>query len=104
MRGIRFIFLWKIRQGLVLGYDVDFSSVGFIRVRTIIPRQVDTKAPAIVRNTKEMFLGVRGANIFNLLPESLRTMNTEHVDMFRNYMDVFLSSIPDLRTVTGLLC
>ena len=38
----------------------------------------------------------------NLLTANLRDMNIEHVDTFKNHLDVFLSSIPDQPTVTGL--
>ena len=50
----------------------------------------------------EKSLGVRGAQIFNLLPENVRTINTEHVDFFKNHLDVFLAGIPDQPTMTGL--
>ena len=58
-----------------------------------ILEQVDRKSTAPVRKARESYLGVRGAILFNLLPDSLRTMNTEHVDMFKNHLDIFLSSI-----------
>ena len=44
----------------------------------------------MVRNAREQTLGVRGAQLFNLLTENLRSMNTEHVDTFKNHLDVFL--------------
>ena len=96
------IFLWKISQGLVNGYDVNFTSCGIRRGRTIIPNQVVQSAPALVRNARENSLGVRGAKMFNLLPDNIRTMNTEHVDMFKNHLDTFLATIPDEPTMTGL--
>ena len=96
------IFLWKISQGLVAGYDVDFTSCGLRRGRMINPKPVNRNAPTSVRNAKEGSLGVRGAKLFNLLPESLRVMNTEHIDMFKNHLDIFLTSIPDQPTVAGL--
>ena len=40
-------------------------------------------------------LGVRGSKIFNVLPENIINMNSEYVDLFKNHLDVFLSSIPD---------
>ena len=40
--------------------------------------------------------------LFNLLPSSLRGMNSEHVDFFKNHVDIFLSSIPDQSTHAGL--
>ena len=96
------IFLWKISQGMVSGYDVQFASDGTRRGRTIIPKPIVKTAPAMVKKARENSLGVRGARIFNLLPENLRGMNSEHVDLFKNHLDVFLGSIPDQPTVTGL--
>ena len=96
------IFLWKISQGMVSGYNIEFTSGMGRRGRTIIPKTVVRAAPSVVRNARERSLGVRGAHIFNLLPENLRSTNTNHVDLFKNHLDVFLSSIPDQPTVTGL--
>ena len=96
------IFLWKISQGMVSGYEVNFTSLGNRRGRTIVPNPIVRSAPAIVRNAREQSLGVRGAQLFNLLPETIRSMNTEHVDTFKNHLDVFLASVPDQPTVTGL--
>ena len=96
------IFLWKISQGMVSGYNVQFASDGTRRGRSIVPNPIVKSAPTLVRNARERSLGVKGAQIFNLLPDSLRGMNTEHVDSFKNHLDVFLDSIPDQPTVTGL--
>ena len=84
------------------GYDVNFTSGGIRRGRMAIPKQVDRKSPAAVKKARENSLGVKGALLFNLLPDSLRTMNTDHVDMFKNHLDIFLTSIPDQPTVAGL--
>ena len=89
------IFLWKISQGLVSGFDVNFTSSGLRRGRLIIPNVINMGAPTAVRNARAQSLGVRGAKIFNLLPEAIRTMNTEHIDYFKNHLDVFLATIPD---------
>ena len=59
------IFLWKISQGLVYGYDVNFTSQGR-RGRSIIPNPVIRSSPAVVRNAREQSIGVRGAQLFNL--------------------------------------
>ena len=86
----------------VSGYDLQFAAGLGRRGRTIIPKPVVRAAPAVVRNAREGSLGVRGARLFNLLPEQIRSLNTEHVDYFKNHLDVFLSSVPDQPTVTGL--
>ena len=96
------IFLWKISQGMVSGYSINFSHTMGRRGRYAIPKEVVRAAPSIVKNARERSLGVRGAIIFNLLPEHLRSMNTDHIDMFKNHLDVFLLSIPDQPTMTGL--
>ena len=96
------IFLWKISQGMVSGYDVHFTSLGNRRGRSFVSNPIVQSAPAMVRRARERSLGVRGAQLFNLLPENIRNMNTEHVDTFKNHLDVFLSSIPDQPTVTRL--
>ena len=59
-------------------------------------------ATSVVRNARERTLGVRDARMFNLLPEKLRSMNSDHIEVFKNHLDVFLSSIPDQPTMTGL--
>ena len=94
-------FLWKISQGMVSGFGVDFS-FDDRRGRSIVPRAVVQSAPSIVKKARERTLAVRGAQMFNLLPVTLRSMNSQHVDLFKNHLDVFLSSIPDQPTMTGL--
>ena len=96
------IFLWKISQGLVSGYQVQFTSDMGRRGRSVVPNPVVRAAPAVVRTARERSLGVKGALIFNLLPDKLRSMNSQHIDYFKNHLDVFLSSIPDQPTVPGL--
>ena len=94
------IFLWKISQGLVKGYSVNFSSTGR-RGRSIVPNSVVRSSPAVVKRARESSLGVKGANIFNLLPAALRDMNTEHVEAFKANLDAYLSTVPDQPTVGG---
>ena len=87
---------------MVSGYDLQYSSGLGRRGREIIPKTVVRAAPTIVRHARERTIGVRGAQMFNLLPEQLRSMNSDHVDIFKNHLDVFLSFIPNLPTMTGL--
>ena len=73
-----------------------------MRGRTIIPKTVVKAAPAVVRNTREGSLGFRRARLFNLLPEQIMSLNTDHGHYFKNHLDVFLATIPDQPTETGL--
>ena len=47
------VFLWKISQGLVSGYDVVFTSGGTRRGRMVIPKQVNERCSSAVRRAKE---------------------------------------------------
>ena len=96
------IFLWKISQGLVNGYNVEFTSVHGRRGRTAIPGDVVQSSPAQVKRARECSIGVKGAKIFNLLPNYIRNINSEHVELFKCSLDTFLSEIPDQPTVAGL--
>ena len=86
---------------MVSDYSMDFSHMGR-RGRHAVSKQVVRAAASSVRHARERSLGVRGANLFNLLPEQLRSMNSDHIDVFKNHLDVFLASIPDQPTMTGL--
>ena len=59
------------------------------RGRYAVPKRVVRAAPTKVRNARERSLGVRGVQIFNLLPDQLRSMNSQHIDYFKNHLDVF---------------
>ena len=86
---------------MVYGYDLKFTSGMGRRGREIIPNPVVRAAPSCVRKARESSLGVRGAQIFNLLPEKLRSTNSKHIDLFKNHLEVFLASIPDQPTMKG---
>ena len=71
------IFLWKISQGLVSGYSVQFAYSR--NGRTIVPMDYVRGAPSVVRNAREKSLGVKRAQLFNLLPQNLRSMNSDRL-------------------------
>ena len=86
------IFLWKISQGLVSGYNVEFSITDHRRGRLATPGTVAKSSPASIRKAKENSLKIRGVKLFNLLPENLRNLNSDHTDLFKNHLDIFLDS------------
>ena len=96
------IFIWKISQGLVSGYSLDFTPCSGRTGRKAIPKSISNKAPALVRNARAATIGFRGAQLFNLMPLSLR--NSDHGDllMFKNHLDIYLGCIPDQPTTQGL--
>ena len=94
------IFIWKISQGLVGGYNLEFSNSDR-RGRMVVPHPYKRQAPARVRNAREASLGVRGARLFNLLPAWIRTIDGVSVDRFKSELDKFLVGVPDQPTVPG---
>ena len=57
------IFIWKISQGLVQGYSVDFTDVHGHRGRTALPHDVNHSSCSSVKRARESSLGVKGAKI-----------------------------------------
>ena len=97
------IFLWKITQQLVSGYSIMFTSRTSRTGRKAVPLQVPQSAPAAVKRARAGTLAVKGTQLFNSLPASIR--NSEHGDilMFKNHLDIYLQDIPDEPTVSGLV-
>ena len=95
------IFIWKLSQGLVKGYSVDFTSVVGRRGRTALPNEVIQSSSSSVKKARESSMGVKGAKMFNLLPSSIRNTNSANVDVFKSALDDFLSRIPDQPTIAG---
>ena len=73
------------------------------RGRLAVPKRIPRDAPSRVKKAREMSLGVHGAQIFNLLPKSLRNENCGDFDLFKNHLDIFLAMIPDQPTSGGLV-
>ena len=94
-------FLWKVSQGLVSGYDVQWTN-SERRGRTIVQPPYKHSAPAKVRSAREKSLGVHGARIFNLLPQYLRDENSGDYALFKNHLDLYLQTVPDQPSTPGL--
>ena len=92
------IFLWKISQHMLKGYSVPFST-SERRGRTVIPHPVDPRALAAVRGARESSLSVKGARIFNLLPVTVRNIDSDNVEYFKSELDPFFSLVPDQPTI-----
>ena len=96
----RIIFLWKVAQGLVQGYQATFtSSPRRGRVMQVSP--LVNSAPASVKKAKESSLQVRGAQLFNVIPRALRDMIAGSPDQFKWQLDEWLSTIPDQPSIPG---
>ena len=67
-----------------------------------IPNTIPSSTPSMVKKSRELSLGVHGAQLFNLLPKSLRNENSGDFMLFKNNLDIFLSTVPDQPTISGL--
>ena len=94
------IFIWKLSQGMVDGYNIKFT-MNPRRGRLAIVGDINLKAHPSVRRARERSLAVKGAKMFNLLPQHLRDINSMTADTFKANLDSFLTEIPDLPTVPG---
>ena len=95
------IFLWKVSQGLVKGFEISFTEKLGRRGRTTVVATVPKSSPASVRKARECTLGIRGARIFNLLPAAIRNHDSNQVDTFKTMLDTYLRQVPDQPTVSG---
>ena len=96
------ILAWKISQGMVSGYQLEFTSCTNRTGRKAIPSAVKLNCRAGIRNARAATFGVKGAKLFNLMPLNLRNSNHGDVLMFKNHLDIYLESIPDQPTTQGL--
>ena len=94
------IFLWKVAQGLVRGYQATFTQ-SERRGRLMKVAPLSNQSPAAVRKARESSLQVRGAQLFNCIPRELRDTFTGTPDQFKAGLDKWLSTVPDQPTVPG---
>ena len=85
---------------MVKGYSVSFST-SERRGRTVIPYQVYLRELAAVRRARESSLSVKGARIFNLLPVTVRKIDSHNVENFKSELDTIFSSVSVLPTIPG---
>ena len=97
------IFIWKLSQGLVSGYKLDFI-MNSRTWRWAVPEKLaGSRVPAAVLNAKANSLRIKGAQLFNLLPAVLRNASHGDIDMFKDNLDHYLSQVPDQPTIPGLV-
>ena len=95
------IFLWKVSQGMVRGYNMEFTGVAGHCGKSALPRQIVASSSTLAKKARETSIGVKGAKIFNLLPVEVRNIDSDNVDIFKSELDSFLSHIPDQPTIAG---
>ena len=94
------IFIWKLSQGHVTGYNLPFQQNVRRGLLVSVPPMATTSASA-VKKARETSLQVKGARLFNLVPRALRDMKAVTVDTFKTGLDAWLANIPDQPTIPG---
>ena len=94
------LLCWKISQGMVDGYAIHFTNHPS-HGRLAVENNYHRSAHSSVRNAHEASLSVKGARLFNLMPQGLRDLNSDNPDIFKTNLDTFLSGIPDQPTIPG---
>ena len=89
------LFLWKVSQGMVNGYTLQFTSTKGRRGRTALPHNIVSTSPSSVKKARECSLGVKGAKMFNLIPVEIRNIDSNNVEAFKAALDTFLERVPD---------
>ena len=59
------------------------------------------RSPTAVKRAREASLQVKGARLFNLIPQDLRGISGVAVDTFKAALDDWLAGIPDQPTIPG---
>ena len=80
----------------IFGLDLKMSSI--LRSSS---RKLCSKVPACAKNARESSLAVKGALLFNMCPEGLGDMASDHQDRFKENLDAWLHGIPDQPTIPG---
>ena len=94
------IFIWKLSQGLVQGYNLPFQQNERRGLLVTVPPMA-ANSPSTVMKAREASLQVKGARLFNLIPRDLRDTNTGTVDHFKFRLDNWLATVPDQPTIQG---
>ena len=89
------ILCFKIANGLVGGYKLEFTSKETRRGRECVVADIVRTSPASVRRARESSLSVKGAQMFNLLPPYLRNISSVKVHDIKSKLDTFLREVQD---------
>ena len=96
----RIIFLWKVAQGLVQGYQATFVQSAR-RGRLMQLSRLCNQAPTTVKKARESSLQVKGAQLFNCIPRALRDTFTGTSLEFKAGLDAWLATVPDQPSIPG---
>jgi hypothetical protein len=97
------MLIWKISNGAVQGYNIKFQ-FNQRRGWLAIPTSVKQGSHVTVRRAREASLAHRGALLFNVCPQGIRNMATEHFLDWKTNLDTWLAEIPDLIPTKLIYC
>ena len=86
-------------MGFVKGYDSIEFKYHQRRGWFAVQKPINHKSPAAIKRAREGSLAVKGAALFNLIPQGLRHMASDHQEQFKDNLDAWLLDIPDQPTI-----
>ena len=96
----RIIYVWKIRNGLVPNFGLQFSRNDRRGLMVDIPF-LKSNVRNSIKTLRDQSLKVHGGRMYNLLPVEIRDF-TGTLNDFKSLLDDFLSKIPDQPHGPGL--
>ena len=88
----------KLSQGHVQGYRLPFYESDRRGLLVALPPMAQS-SPTAVKRAREASLKVKGARLFNLVPQEVRGLTGVCVDTFKAALDSWLEGIPDQPTI-----
>jgi hypothetical protein len=97
------IYMWRILEGQV----PDFThgklkhTANHRRGRSFIIPQVKSSLPKSIQNIRYRSLAIRGARLFNAMPQHIRNKSQCSTEDFKGLLDEYLLTVPDEPRIQG---
>ena len=98
----RIIYIWKILERQVPNPGVEVS-LSDTKGRQVKLPAINRKSTNKVKSLREATLQVHGGRLFNSLPQHLRNTTNCKLEIFKESLDIFLSTIPDQPKIGQLI-
>ena len=98
------IYVWKILEGLAPNLSNNTIKPVYSDRRgrqCSIPHLPRSNCPQRVKTVRDQSFGIKGPQLFNVIPKVIRNLSDVTIDQFKRQLDKFLRSVPDEPSVPG---
>ena len=98
------MYVWKILEGLAPNLSTNTITPAYNERRgryCLVPSLVKNKCSAKIKSLREQSFGVKGPQLFNVLPREIRNLSDVSKDLFKHRLDKFLGTLADEPSVPG---